>query len=284
MEEKNVTRAAARLFISQPAMSKSLKRMRQLFNDPLFTRTAHGLIATPRAETLQKEIPSLLAKMEHLISNQGFQAETYSGSFKIACSDTFGYLLPALLKNLAVAAPQMKIEHLPLDSDYEESLRRGKIDFVIHKALIPRADIIVDTLNMASMRCLMRAQHPLNKKQQLSLDDYLAYSHVRHVISNITISGLGLIDELLAKQQLQRKITFATPYMELALRVVEQTDYLVLVSTPFDVQALNQDRFHLAKMPALLAVPSKPFKLLHHARSSQNPAHKWLRQQIIKAA
>lgn len=284
MEEKSVTRAASRLFISQPAMSKTLKRMRDMFGDPLFTRTAHGLIATPRAEALHKEIPALLSAMEQLISNQGFDANTYSGSFKIASSDTFGYLLPNLLQALAISAPAIKIDHVPMSDDIEDRLRRGDIDFAIHKALIPSNDIIADRLRTGSLRCLMRSTHPLSHKPQLSLEDYLAYGHVRHLIPHITASGLGLIDELLAKQRLQRRVVFATPYTELALRVIEQTDYLLLVSTPFDTQTLTKKRFHLAAMPTELAVPSRPLELLHHKRAAENPAHKWLRQQIIEAA
>ena len=83
LEEHNVTRAAERLSVSQPAMSRTLQRLRDTFEDELFTRTAHGLVPTPRAEELRRELPDLLESIEHVLGDADFSPDTYAGSFKL---------------------------------------------------------------------------------------------------------------------------------------------------------------------------------------------------------
>ena len=103
LEEHNVTRAAERLSVSQPAMSRTLQRLRDTFEDELFTRTAHGLVPTPRAEELRRELPDLLENIEHVLGDSDFSPDTYAGSFKllmppILCES----LLPSLMAELSV--------------------------------------------------------------------------------------------------------------------------------------------------------------------------------------
>ena len=93
IEERNVTRAAERLFITQPAMSRTLSRLRDLFDDPLFTRAARGLIPTPRTEELAELLPDLLASVGQLVTPQSFDPATCEQSFRIAVVEQFGQSL-----------------------------------------------------------------------------------------------------------------------------------------------------------------------------------------------
>lgn len=284
MEEKNVSRAAERLFISQPAMSKTLKRLRELFNDPLFTRTSHGLQATPRAESLELEVPALLNRFERLISSQFFQPKNFSGRFRIASSDTLSYLFPKLLAEVTDRAPGIKLEHTIIKDTFYDNLRTGKLDFVVHTSIRKHADLVSDKLGSGGILCAMRTGHPLSGHRRLVLKDYLAYPHVRHVLPQITISGLGLVDEVLAQMEMERRIVFETPYMFMALSVISETDCLLVIGDFLNVDSISKDQYHLAQMPAELSIEKRPFVLFHHLRSTHNPAHRWLRALIRKVA
>ena len=97
LEERNVTRAAERLSVSQPALSKTLQKLRDSFEDELFTRTSHGLVPTPRAEELGRELPGLMESIEQVLGDAAFSPDTYGGSFKLLMPPI---LCESLLPNL----------------------------------------------------------------------------------------------------------------------------------------------------------------------------------------
>ena len=130
LEERNVTRAAERLSVSQPALSKTLQKLRDSFEDELFTRTSHGLIPTPRAEELGRELPGLLETIEQVLGDADFSPDTYAGCFKllmppILCES----LLPSLMAELADIAPNVQIIMAEVPPNYQEQLKKGEADF-----------------------------------------------------------------------------------------------------------------------------------------------------------
>ena len=125
LEERNVTRAAERLSVSQPALSKTLQKLRDSFEDELFTRTAHGLVPTPRAEELGKELPSLLETVERVLGNEGFEPATYSGSFKLLLPPILSEaLLPGLMSELGELAPGVQVITAEVAPNYQEQLKK----------------------------------------------------------------------------------------------------------------------------------------------------------------
>ena len=284
MEEKNVSRAAERLFISQPAMSRTLKRMRELFNDPLFTRTAHGLIPTPRAEALYQQVPAVLIQLEAILNPGDFSPESYSGVFRIASSDVMDHIYVRLVALLADIAPGVRLEHLSIDDNFYDDLKSGKLDFVIHALAHSEENLIRDDLGSAKINCLMRSEHPLAGKERLSLTEFLEYPHVRHVLPRITESGLGVVDEILARRSLARRIVYESPYLSHSIKCVLNTDCLLVIGINQDVTYLDDSNCWQAGLPEELNVYEWTYSLVHHERSSHNPAHQWLRQQILKCA
>ncbi|XVN14332.1 LysR family transcriptional regulator [Pseudomonas corrugata] len=107
MTERNVTRAAARVGVSQPAMSAALSRLRTLLGDGLFARSAEGLLPTPRARDLAVPIAQALHQLQvALVERPEFEPGKASLVFKLGLSDYPAYvLLPALLQALAEQAP-----------------------------------------------------------------------------------------------------------------------------------------------------------------------------------
>lgn len=283
MEEKNVSRAAGRLFISQPAMSNTLNRLRTLFNDPLFTRTPYGIAPTPKAESLYREIPDILAKLDQLIGKDDFQPEAFRGNFRIACEEGFSYQLARLFNRLRQQAPNATIEHFRIPRQYVENLHNGKLDFVIHFYRHGHDDIVADYLGNTPSICLMRENHPLSDKKRLTLKDITAYPHVRHVVHGVTGSGKGVIDELLEPHGLKREIIFKTPFFHSALQIISQSDCLFMTGDMSQSLMLANDKFHAVKIPEELSAPTIRYYLFYHQRVANSAAHQWLRKLILEA-
>ena len=114
LEERNVTRAAGRLNLTQPAISRNLARLRQLFSDPLFTRTPKGLMPTPRAEAIYLQLQRSLQDISQLIKPADFVPETATNSFRLATTD-YGtqVLLPSVIGRLNREAPGINLEIIP---------------------------------------------------------------------------------------------------------------------------------------------------------------------------
>jgi DNA-binding transcriptional LysR family regulator len=165
LEERNVTRAAERLSVSQPALSKTLQKLRDSFEDELFTRTAHGLVPTPRAEELGAELPALLETVERVLGSTEFIPETFAGSFKlllppILCES----LLPGLVAELHDVGPNIQVITDEVTPDYQDQLKKGEADFAAFVALETERDILAEPIAAVAPRCYMRVGHPLEDK------------------------------------------------------------------------------------------------------------------------
>ena len=133
MQEKNVTRAAERLFVTQPAMSKTLNRLRKLIDDELFVRSSHGLSPTPKSLELKQPVDDILNQLtELMVSNKEFDPINTAATISIAtlgASSTVG--LPVFFNRLRKTAPKLMLLSQNLDDQYEDRLRNGSLDFAI---------------------------------------------------------------------------------------------------------------------------------------------------------
>ena len=113
IEEGNVSRAAERLFISQSAMSKTLGRLRELFDDPLFIRKGSGMVPTPRAEQLAELLPKVLLAVQDMLTPPTFDPISYEGQFNLLVQGHMGqWLLPLLIERLSQRAPLIRLSAL----------------------------------------------------------------------------------------------------------------------------------------------------------------------------
>ena len=133
MQEKNVTRAAERLFVTQPAMSKTLNRLRNLLDDELFVRSAHGLTPTPKTLKLEKPVSDVLNQLtELMVINQEFDPANTAATISIATLGTSATVgLPSFLNRLRIEAPKIMLLSQNIGSRYEERLRSGSLDFAM---------------------------------------------------------------------------------------------------------------------------------------------------------
>jgi len=290
LEERNVTRAAERLYVSQPALSKTLQKLRDSFEDQLFTRTSHGLVPTPRAEELGRELPALLETIEHVLGDANFSPDTYAGIFKllmppIMCES----LLPNLMAELAEVAPNVQIIMAEVPPNYQELLKKGEADFAAFVALDTERDILAEPIAAIAPRCYMSVDHPLAQKE-MSLQEFLAYPHLRLYLPGLTRENTSMVDDVLSQHGVHRNIVLETTQFSSAVGVLTRTDALLVANAGFEEGGLYRERIVGHEMPAELQRMIRnsnsrnrgKMSLMRHLRTSRSAPHQWMRALLMK--
>ncbi|MEH6633907.1 MAG: LysR family transcriptional regulator [Halioglobus sp.] len=291
LEERNVTRAAERLSVSQPALSKTLQKLRDSFEDELFTRTAHGLIPTPRAEELGRKLPALLETMDSVLGSAEFDPATFAGSFKlllppILCES----LLPGLMADLHNIAPNVQVITAEVTPGYQDQLKKGEADFAVFVALETERDILAEPIAAIAPRCYMRVEHPLVKKQEINLQDFLAYPHLRLYLPGLTRENTSMVDDVLGQYGVHRSIALETTQFSAAVGVLTRTDSLLVANAGFQEGGLYRERIVGLELPAELqrmihnthSTNRGKMSLMRHTRTSRSAPHQWMRALLMK--
>ncbi len=290
LEERNVTRAAERLFVSQPALSKTLQKLRDSFEDELFTRTAHGLVPTPRAEELARELPALLESVERVLGDEGFDPATFDGSFKILLPPILSEaLLPGLMAELSEVGPGVQVVTAEVTPDYQDKLKKGEADFAAFVALETERDILAEPIATIAPRCYMRIDHLLVGKE-LSLQEFLAYPHLRLYLPGLTRENTSMVDDVLGQYGVHRNIIMETTQFSAAVGVLCRTDALLVANAGFEAGGLYRERISGEEMPAELQRMIRNthsrnrgrMSLMRHTRTSRSAAHQWMRSLLMK--
>jgi len=279
MQERNVTRAAERMFVTQSAMSHTLHRLRQQLDDPLLVKTPSGMQPTDRALALVEPVRRLLLEMDRLLEPpQAFDPATSQRRFTIAATDYMEFLLlPELGRLFEQIAPGVDIHVKRTESAFPMTpLENGSLDVVLgfSSVLEPPAQLNCEHLFVDLMACVVRAGHP-KIRHSPTLEDYLAATHM--LISR-TGSQVGMIDEKLAELGLERRINLIVPHFLSAPLIVAETD--MILSLPYRLAAQFRKLVALNILPVPLELPNYDLAMIWHPLREKDPAHGWLREQI----
>ena len=274
--EANLTRAGQIVGITQPAVSNALSRLRETFNDPLFVRTAQGMVPTPMAQNIIGPVRNALQLLRVSVQESRiFNPLQANKTFRISMTDLIeAVILPPLFQRLRRQAPAVQIESfLAKRRETTKELAAGRIDFAVDAPL--NTDPQVRHVKLLEDRyvCAMRKGHPL-AKDKISLDDYLSLTHI-HISSRR--SGLGLVDLALGKMGIQRKIALRSQHYLMASQVMQQTDMAMTVPESF----AHRHGLHAVELP-VNDVPAQETHLYWHESTDQDPANRWMREQLIE--
>ena len=283
MSERNVTRAAIQVGVSQPAMSAALSRLRALLGDPLFQRSADGLLPTPRARDLAAPIAQALQQIEAAMVRQpAFHPETASLTFRLGLQDyPTLVLLPALLEGLEKSMPGVSLNVLAFnDRDAAvDLLDAGLIDVAI--GVLPG-----NTDGRILTRQLLRDEFvtivstdPLAARRAMDLASYV---DLQHILVSPEGQLHGLVDQALAQQGLKRKLALTLPQLFAVPAVVSRTKMAATILKRVALQAQASHGLMLFAPP--LALPEIVFHLIWHRRSDSHPAQRWFRAFIAEQA
>ncbi|NCZ63525.1 MAG: LysR family transcriptional regulator, partial [Cellvibrionales bacterium] len=227
LEERSVSKAASRMAITQPAMSKTLARLREAFNDPLFVRSKRGIQPTPRAESLVSELENILGSIENLLIEGEFSPLSYQGEVSIAISEYVGLsLLPALASKLQTIAPKLRVKTITRVEGQLEQLASGELDFAIQ---IERAsygpEYRMQPLGSSPLAIFVRRQHPL-VDQGISIETLLQYPTINLYISDR--ENLELTIQNRYREVFGSAGMVETSHLLTALEILRETDYTLL--------------------------------------------------------
>lgn len=281
MRERNVTRAASRLFIDQPAMSGALKRLRRSFGDDLFVRTSHGMEPTPRAIELSRTIGPLLGSLQQVLTSRpSFDPAISERAFRIGLSDSLEVaLMPELMQRLARAAPNVRVISRAVDRLHASSqLDAGEIELAI--AVRHEQPNWLRQLSLFDWTfvCLFNRRQVRVRGQRMTLGEYLRYPHV---ITSFNASLSGFIDEQLARDSHSRRVIFSSPHFATSPLIVKQMPAIVTV--PTFIAATWRDSLGLSVSPVPIDLPTYEVAVSWAAVNDGDAGLRWLVGEMAAA-
>ena len=278
LRERNVTRAGARIGLSQPSMSNALTRLRKLCDDPLFVRTRAGMEPTPLAQKLAGPVQQGLETLKIGLEQPfGFDPAKSARTFRLVMSDIAEItVLPRLMAALKQAAPEVNIVATQVPRErFRSVLENGEADLALGNLPELKSGFYQQRLFQDHYVCLARRDHP-DIGERLSLRQYLQGSHVQ--VS--TSVGDTMIDRELTKRGLQRRIALQVPHFLVVTVNVMSCDLLVTI--PYTVVSLLRamERVKVMKLP--FRIPDANVRQFWHQRYHHDPANRWLRRLIAE--
>ncbi len=291
LREGSVTKAANKLSITQPAMSNGLRRLRDLFNDPILVRTSEGMTPTERALQLQPVIRDVLSKLEATIQPETeFEPETSERTFRIMASDyAESTLLMVLLEQLQAQAPHISLDVItPSDVTYHD-VEQGKVDMAINRFEELPLSFHQKVVWYDSFSCVVNAKHPFI--DSFGKDEYLDSKHiwvsktgfgVGVGIDPKEIQKLGWVDAELQKQGCVRDISVFTRHYHVALQLAKK--YNLIATLPSRVAKLYGDDPAVKIIDPPFDVPPIALKMAWSPLLQHDAGHIWLRRLITQVA
>ncbi|MGE3177327.1 MAG: LysR family transcriptional regulator [Vicinamibacterales bacterium] len=279
MHERNVTRAARRLFLSQPAVSHALNRLRSSLGDPLFVRNGRDMTPTARAESLIPVVRPLLEGLNEALLGSSFSPARLDQTFRLALPDVAEWVVvPRLLPRLAREAPLVRLALHEIDlDDFQDETARGELDAVIvadvplrpgmHKRLIVREDRVVG---------VVRRGHPAAGR-------VLAPEELRRMPRlAVTLSG-GRIASPIEQSALARKhlgeVRVSTAHINSTAATLRHSDLILVIGELAGVTLA--EFFGLEILPLPVRLPPVESVLVWHERTHRDPAQRWFREAIL---
>lgn len=275
IEEQSVSRAANRLNLSQSAMSRVLGRLRELLDDPLFTRQGHKLLPTEKALEFDRSLGEPLESIRALLSDKEFDAQSCDQTFTIATTDyAMQTILPFALPRIYKEAPNVSLNFLPLQHDQLlEQLTTHGADLAICRPTSSVEPLHRDVLGKVGVFCMVSKSHPLADKD-MNLEDFLSYPHATIAISD---GVKALLDEALADQP-ERKVLIRGYHLESALAVIDNIPLIITV--PADLAYLVADKYDLVIKPLPFQFTPFDYSMIWHSRCEHSQSQEWLRNLL----
>jgi DNA-binding transcriptional LysR family regulator len=292
MAERNLTRAARNLAMTQPAVSNALSRLRDALGDKLVVRSGYGVEPTPRALSLWPSIADALRQIESSLTPGNFVASEASNTFVLAMADaTAAELMPGLVEIIESDAPGVSMRVLPLVTrDPRQLLDDGDLDLAVgfFPAVLAALSAQSQAGGMAPFDhqrlfageyvCVMRKSNPL-AVGPMTLKRYCA---AHHLLVSFSGRPFGFVDEALASLGRKRRIVLTVNQFFTAGRVVANSDLLTVLPRHFVRVTGIADELVLRELP--FEVADVHVDSLWHRRQGQRSDHAWLRLAVAAAA
>jgi DNA-binding transcriptional LysR family regulator len=279
--EGQVSRAAQRVNLSQPAMSLALKRLRERFGDPLLVRTPHGMVPTARARELIGPVRKMLRQSRDLLEpRQSFDPRRSAGPFLLVATDYVSSLvLPGLIKRLEKEAPLAQVVARPANP---EQLRRwfeeGKVDLGLGYTESPPPELRSKRLFDETLVCIARQRHS-GIAGKLTIEQLSAFHHVQ-IRTMRKPRYAHLVEQELASRGLETQVGLIVSDFRIAPEVVGVSDMIAVVPERVARRAARQHALQILELP--FELPKLPFSMVWHERTHRDAVCRWLRDVVVE--
>lgn len=273
LDERSVSAAADRLHLSQPAMSRTLGRIRRATGDEILVRSGRTMLPTPYAEQIRAEVRQLVVRAQFIFTPSAeLELSTLDRTFTLQCNDVIAAaLIPRLAARITATAPGVCLRVLGEADTTVDELRRGNADLQLTDQADHPADVRSMVVSTDTVATVARRDLPADPT---TMDGFAALPHV-------VISRRGRrrnrLDDLLAEHGLHRHVAVTVPTAAMALRIVATTPLLAVAPVRMTAGQLG-DALRVYPLP--VPTPEIPAVLAWHTRHDRDPAHRWLRTTI----
>ncbi len=275
LEERHVTRAAERVHLSQPAMSRVLARLRRTFDDELLVRGTSGYEPTPRAERIERDLRALLPRVRQLFAGEAFDPASAAENHRLAGTDYAVWLFaPSLFRAVLQASPQSQITFTAWHDRVFEDLERGTVDLAFYGLAAPPG-LRAEQLFEERFVCLVAASHPLADAGRLDLAAYLEASHV---VIDVGGGEQTVIDRHLSTMGRRRPVRLRLPYHAAAPAALPGTALVATLPKRLAETFAGDEQLRILDAPEEIATMS--YRMSWHPRLDDDPAHRWLRDRV----
>jgi DNA-binding transcriptional LysR family regulator len=298
LEERSVTRAGARLGLSQSAVSHALNRLRYALNDELFVRGPSGMHPTARAAEMAPQVHAALVQLQAAVAPADFSPATSERRFALAAgSFACAVLAPPLVSAMAAQAPLAELAVEPYTPDVFDRLDSHRLDFIIGGVLTTPPRFAHEVIITERLAWVVRAEHPLAKLNRVELEDLVSTPHViieagrqgleevfdrRGVVTRASWEVAEPFEAALAAQGLTRRIGASVPDSYAAVTVVLRSDMVTLIPRRLALIFTQQGRMKLIEPP--YESPTVDISLIYLKERLVEPAIAWMRDLIRKEA
>jgi DNA-binding transcriptional LysR family regulator len=278
LEERHISRAAKRAFLSQPAMSRALNRLQATFGDALLVRSDGTYERTPRGERVLRETEAIMRRLSALVNDQEFIPAQSCERFRIAMTDHGStILLPNVLERLRRDAPNSELVLSAVGPHTYDEVAAGRIDLILCAEEVP-AELENEIVLNLDFVCLVGARQRI-KSRRVTLKQYLQLTHA------MVLTGDGhqaMVDQPLKALGHKRRVVLRLPFYIPAILAIAQTDLVLTV--PRTLANVTKQISTLRTIEPPRELKPFPYFMSWHPRLTNEPAQVWLRDQVRIAA
>lgn len=276
-----ISGAASALHLTQPAISHSLGRLREVFDDPLFVRTGNRMVATDRTRAVIDDIRTHLHGLFGSVQAMGeLNPLELDVEFRFALRDVIeSTAIPVIMKHLDAVAPKVRITCRQVArANFERELSAGSLDFVIDRRISASTNLMRMHLADEAVAVVAASKRFSAKQKNLTADDYL---NARHAVVTL-LEGRDPIDSILAETGLSRRVGLRATHYFSACRVVAESDMLLTMPRRYADEMARLLPIRVFETP----VPVSPIQVFiyWHVSRDEDRAHRWIREQMFHLA
>jgi DNA-binding transcriptional LysR family regulator len=274
----NISRAADRLGMSQPAVSNALARLRDLIGDPLFVRASQGVEPTIKARDIIRPVREALGVIGQQLSGT-IDLATYKRIFRVIMVDALEpIIMPPVVRTLMAQAPNVRIECIQGDAKFYEGITAGTIDLACFSFPVDTTDMIVKPICPADLVVISRRNHPAIAKPL----DLATLQSLTQIALGRELRGLTHVDKNLIARELPRRVGYMAAKIWSIPPMVERTDMIGILPRRFIEEISCNFALDIHEMP--IELPEQFLYMMWHANSDLDAGHKWLRDSMMQAA